>query len=197
MLSQSLFKPSHRRAHINACSVVHLGHKIGLGTLPLPCLPTAWFQQTVLSLGKPWRTAKDERPDAAPCVLPRSASAAPRRWSPSPRSRISQPAAGPCPAASARSARAPASRYTAPPPCCCLGTHSGGCCSYVKGRVQNTLCSRPLPPPSACPTVLLTQPLLGLRWGPQVGSPSAGPSSIHSITGHGVKAWGARLTTPL
>lgn len=125
MLSQSLFKPSHRRAHTNACSVVHLGHKIGLGPLPLPCLPTAWFQQTVLSLRKPWRPAKDERPDAAPCVLPRSASAAPRRWSPSPRSRISQPAAGPCPAASARSARAPASRYTSPPPRCCLGTHSG------------------------------------------------------------------------
>ena len=115
MRSQSLFKPSHRRAHTNACSVVHLGHEIGLGTLPLPCLPTLWFQQTVLSLGKPWRLAKAERPDAAPCVLPRSASGAPRRWSPSPRSRISQPAAGLCPAASARSARARASRYTAPP----------------------------------------------------------------------------------
>ena len=196
MLSQSLFKPSHRRAHINACSVVHLGHKIGLGTLPLPCLPTAWFQQTVLSLGKPWRPAKDERPDAAPCVLPRSASAAPRRWSPSPRSRISQPAAGPCPAASARSARAPASRYTAPPLCCCRGTHSGllqlrqGACP--EHSLQQAAATTLRLPHGAADTATV-----GPVMGTTVSSPSAGPSSIHSITGHGVKAWGARLTTPL
>lgn len=168
MRSQSLFKPSHRRAHTNAYSVVHLGHEIGLGTLPLPCLPTLWFQQTVLSLGKPWRPAKAERLDAAPCVLPRSASGAPRRWSPSPRSRISQPAAGLCPAASARSARARASRYMAPPaPRCRLGAHSGACHSYATGRVRDSLYSKPLLPPSACPTGLQAQPLSGLRWGPQ------------------------------
>ena len=167
MRSQSLFKHSHRRAHTNACSVVHLGHEIGLGTLPLPCLPTLWFQQTVLSLGKPWRPAKAERPDAAPCVLPRSASGALRRWSPSPRSRISQPATGLCPAASARSARVRASRYTAPSLRCCLGAHSGACHSHAKGRVRDSLYSRPLPPPSACPTGLQAQPLLGLQWGPQ------------------------------
>ena len=131
-----------------------MGHEIGLGTLPLPCLPTLWFQQTVLSLGKPWRPAKAERPDAAPCVLPRSASGALRRWSPSPRSRISQPAAGLCPAASARSARARASRYTAPSLRCCLGAHSGACHSHATGRVRDSLYSRPLPPPSACPTGL-------------------------------------------
>lgn len=69
--------------------------------------------------GDPQRQAGDERADAAPYALPRSASGARRRWSPSPRSRTSQPAAGLCPAASARSARAPASRYMATSSRCC------------------------------------------------------------------------------
>lgn len=170
--------------HTDVCSPSHClslatrEHTLTLVSGPLGTGDRTWdsptalsahrlFQQTVLSLGKPWRPAKAERPDAAPCVLPRSASGAPRRWSPSPRSRISQPAAGLCPAASARSARARASRYTAPPPRCYLGTHSGACYSYAMGRVRDSLYSRPLLPPSACPVRLQAQPLLGLRWGPQ------------------------------
>lgn len=61
--------------------------------------------------------------DGAPCVLPRSASAVQRRWSPSPRSHIFRLAAGPCPAASARSAQVPASRYVA-----CFHLLSGSTC---------------------------------------------------------------------
>lgn len=59
---------------------------MGFRGSPTALSTAAWFQQTAPHLGNPWRQAEDERPDAAPCVPPRSASGAPRRWSPSPRS---------------------------------------------------------------------------------------------------------------
>lgn len=126
--------------------------------------------------------AEDKRPDVAPCVLPRSASAAPRRWSPSPRSPISQPAAGLCPAACARSARAPASRYMAASPRCCPGAHAGARCRH--------------PPPAHGAADRATD---GPRK-PEAGtgqSPTVGHFSVLSSSGHGVQAWGAKAHHPV
>lgn len=171
---------------------------MGFRGSPTALSTAAWFQQTAPHLGNPWRQAEDERPDAAPCVPPRSASGAPRRWSPSPRSRISQPTAGLCPAASARSARAPASRYMATSPHCCPGAHAGASC--IEGHVWDTLKNRQLLPPCSCPYGAADRATDGPRrpgTGTRVRTPPQGRSSIPTSSKHRVGPGEPRLTMPL
>lgn len=193
-LSQSQFKPGRYRAHTNTTwSTWEVRKDLGLSHCRV--CPPPGFSRQAPHLGDPWRQAGDERPDAAPCVLPQVSIGCPEKMEPI--TKISH---------------IPASRWALS---CSLCKECTGTCIQVHSPFT------PLLPGSPCrsqlhrgvclghPVKQATASTLHLPHGatdrstdvPGTGTrastPPARHSSIPSSTRHGSQAWGARLTTPL